>query len=167
MDNASILKIMSERRSRSRPQKAAEERLVKYVVFTIGEKPYALEADKVREISLDNEFHYVPFLPPYVRGYANRHGQPYTVLDLCMLFEKRVLDSKSLLILNAADDQIALLVSDVDEIVRLPPGAIHPLASEEESARYFANAIAAKGREIFVLDIGTILHRLERDVERI
>jgi len=166
MDNASILKIMSERRSRGRQRTEPEESLVKYVVFTIGERPYALAADEVREISFDNELHYVPFLPPYVSGYANRHGLPYTVLDLRVLFEKRALDSRSLLILNADDDQLALLVSGVDEIVKLPAASVHPLVSEEESARYFSNAITVKDREVFVLNLSTILRRLERDVER-
>ena len=166
MDNASILRIMSERRAKGPSRAEPEERLVKYVLFTIGERNYALGADKVREISFENELHYLPFLPSYVRGYANRHGLPYTVLDLSLLFEKRSLDSRTLLFLNVDDDQLALLVSGVDEIVKLPSASVHPLASEEESARYFANAITVKEREIFVLDLSTILRRLERDVER-
>ncbi|HUW42386.1 MAG TPA: chemotaxis protein CheW [Rectinemataceae bacterium] len=168
MDNASLLRTLTERAARNRVKDESGDRsLAKYVVFMIGERSYALPADRVREISFDNELYYVPFLPSYVRGYANRHGQPFTVLDLRMLFEKSALDSSTLLILNIDNDQLALLITDVDEIVKLPAGAVHPLASEEESARYFAHSITVEEREVFVIDVGTLLQRLERDVERI
>ncbi|MGO8695035.1 MAG: chemotaxis protein CheW [Rectinemataceae bacterium] len=167
MDNASLLRTMKERVARSRTKTESERPLAKYVVFTVGPQSYALPADRVREISFDNELYFVPFLPAYVRGYANRHGQPFTVLDIRMLFEKTALDSSTLLILNVENDQLALLITDVDEIVKLPAESIHPLASEEESARYFAHSITVKEREVFVVDVGTLLQRLERDVERI
>jgi chemotaxis signal transduction protein len=167
MDNASILRTLQERAVRERERESADEALVKYVVFTVGEERYALTADRVREISFNNELYYVPFLPSYVRGYANRHGQPFTVLDVRMLFEKAALDSTTLLILNVANDQLSLLITDVDEIIKLPADAAHALASEDESARYFTHSIDVKGRETFVLNIETLLERLERDVERI
>jgi purine-binding chemotaxis protein CheW len=167
MDNASLLRTLKERAARNRAKAESEQPLFKYVVFLVGEQSYALPAERVHEISFDNELYYVPFLPSYVRGYANRHGQPYTVLDIRMLFEKSALDSSTLLILNVDNDQLALLITDVDEIVKLPAEAAHPLASEEESARYFAHSITMKEREVFVLKVETLLQRLERDVERI
>lgn len=166
MDNAAILKTLKERAVRERKEEGRGETLVKYVVFSIGERSYALPAERVKEITFNNELYYVPFLPPYVRGYANRHGQPFTVLDVNMLFDKSLLDSSTLLILNIENDQLALLITDVDEIVKLPPESIHAIASDEESARYFSNSIGVKGGETFVLNVETLLERLETDVER-
>lgn len=167
MDNAAIMQSLKERAQKESAKRGGDQALVKYVVFSMGKTTYALNADHVREISFNNELYYVPFLPPYVRGYANRHGQPFTVFDVQMLFERSLLESTTLLILNVANDQFALLITDVDEIVKLPPEAIHPLASSDDSARYFAHSITVKDREVFVLNIETLLERLERDVERV
>lgn len=169
MDNASLLRTLKERvaRNRAKEETKQERRLVKFVVFAVGEQSYALPAELVREISFDNELYYVPFLPSYVRGYANRHGQPFTVIDIRMLFEQSALESGTILILNVENDQLALLITDADEIVKLPAEALHPLASEEESARYFSHSITVKDREIFVVNIETLIRRLERDVERV
>lgn len=166
MDNSTVMKILKEEGG-SEKKAAPEKKLSKYVIFAVGDTPFALPADLVREISFQNDLYYVPFLPPYVRGYANRHGQPHTVLDLRMLFEKKPLDSSALLILNIENDQLALLISDVDEIAKVPDDAIHGLAAKEEDAAYFAASIGVKGREIFALSVETLIKRLERDVERI
>ena len=166
MDNAAVMKMLKEGPDAGKKDRGAEKKLSKYVIFAIGERHFALPAGLVREISFENELYYVPFLPPYVRGYANRHGQPYTVLDLRMFFTKKALDSTALLILNVENDQLALLISDVDEIVKVPEDAIHALASEDESAKYFAHSVSVNGQEIFTLSVETLIKRLERDVER-
>lgn len=166
MDNAEILHSLKERARQDREQKVDDEPLFKYVVFSIGEQFYALSADVVREITIQDELYYVPFVPPYVRGYANRHGQPYTVMDVQMLFEQGPLESGTLLVLNVPGDQLALLISEVDEIIKVPASEIHSLASNDESSRYFTHSITVAEREVFALKVETLLERLERDIER-
>lgn len=167
MDNSEIMQTLKERAREEKTARRGETNLAKYVLFLVGERRYALKAEEVREISFDNELYYVPFVPPYIRGYANRHGQPFTVYDVQMLFEGSALDSTTLLILDITDDQLALLITDVDEIIKLPPSEIHPLASNDDTARYFAHSITAREEEVFVLNVETLLERLERDVERV
>ena len=166
MNNAEILKTLKQRAKQEAQKKYSDEALTKYVVFTVGEIAYALDADKVKEITFNNELYYVPFLPPYVRGYANRHGAPFTVYDVQLLFERGPLDSTTLLVLNLPGDQVGLLISDVNEIIKLPTEAVHPLASSDDTARYFSSSIEVQGKEVFVLNIDTLVERLERDVER-
>jgi len=166
LDNRTILNRLENRNDADRNVVVDEQRIRKYLVFNVGERPYALDAEAVREISSNNEFYYVPFVPPYVRGYANRHGQPYTIFDLQMLFENVVLDSKTLLILSMENDQAALLISDVLEILKVAESEVHRLTSEDDSSRYFANSLNLKGKEVFVLNVHTLLERLERDLER-
>lgn len=167
MDNSEIMETLRKRAREERKTRTHQTNLLKYVLFLVGERRYALKAEEVREISFDNELYYVPFVPPYVRGYANRHGQPFTVYDVQMLFEGSALDSTTLLILDVANDQLALLITDVDEIIKLPATEIHPLASNDETARYFSHSITAREEEVFVLNVETLLERLERDVERV
>src|ERR1035437_7016141 len=90
----------------------------KYVLFRVGEARYALPAGQVREIAADLPRFPVPFTPVWVRGVLNRQGEPYALLDIQAMLGGGVLDAQVNLMLNLADDQVALLVSDVLEIVR-------------------------------------------------
>lgn len=166
MENNEILeRIESEERPETDIE-VKEERIYRYLVFSIGEQELALTAEEVREIATHNEIYYVPFVPPYIRGYANRHGQPYTVFDVHMLFENSELEGKHLLILKINDDQIALLISDVEEIVRVPESKIYSLSSSDDTSQYFSGALKVNEREVFILNVHKILERLERDIER-
>ncbi len=167
MDNASLLRSLKQRAKKEQEKKTSGSGLSKFVIFQVEDTRFALKAEQVREISFENEIYYVPFLPPYIHGYANRHGQPFTVYDVQMLFEQRKLESSTLLILDIQEDQLALLISDIEEIVKLPQDAIHPLASHDESARFFAHSITVDEQELFVLNVDTLLERLERDIEHV
>lgn len=140
------------------------ESILKFLVFTIGDALYALAAEDVREISSENEVYYVPFVPPYILGYTNRHGTPYTVFDLQMLFESKPVDGQMLLILKSEDDQMAICIGDVREIVRVAERDLCRITSDDEKSKYFLSAIDLSGREVFVLNVETLLTRLESDL---
>lgn len=144
----------------------SEESLSRYLVFRIERQSYALLAEEVQEISANHEIFYVPFVPPYVRGYANRHGRPYTVFDLMMLFEKEALEGEHLLILKRPGDQAAFLISDVEELLKVRDSEVYTLSAEDDTSRYFRGALKSGNHDIFILDPDAILERLERDIER-
>ena len=166
MNNQELMDKLKSPGENSRKEGSADNVMCKYVIFLLGSSTYALPAADVKEISFDNSLYYVPFVPPYVRGYANRHGQPYTVFDLNLLFHNEKLESSTLLVLNLLQDQACLLISDVDEIIKIPSSDVHTLSSEDDSSRYFLESISIKGHEIFVLKGSALLERLERDIER-
>ena len=166
MDNAEIVDKLSGEKER-KEEETLQINQRKFVVFSVGEKRYALPAEEVKEISFDNQIYYVPFLPPYIRGYANRHGAPFSVLDVQMLFENTLLETRTLLILNIPNDQLALLISDVEEIIKVPETEIHSISSTDESSKYFTESITVKENETFILNTATLLERLEHDIERI
>jgi len=161
MNNNELLEKLKNQGAGEAKALEVEEIFHKYVVFSLGSSTYALPAADVKEISFDNTLYYIPFVPPYVRGYANRHGQPYTVFDLDILFRNEKLESSTLLVLN-----LPLLISDVDEIIKIPARDVHTISSEDDSSRYFLESITLKGEEIFVLKGSALLERLERDLER-
>jgi len=166
MNNKDLMNKLKNPAENSSTESSADNVMCKYVVFSLGSSTYALPAADVKEISFDNALYYVPFVPPYVRGYANRHGQPYTVFDLNLLFHNEKLESSTLLVLNLLQDQACLLISDVDEIIKIPSRDVHKISSDDDSSRYFLESITLKGQEIFVLKGQALLERLERDIER-
>lgn len=166
MDNSELLEKLKKNEESRENEKNAQAAYRKYVVFFLGSNSYALPASDVKEISFDNSIYYIPFVPPYVRGYANRHGQPFTVIDLSLLFHNEKLESSTLMVLDIPGDQACLLITDVDEIVKVPLDDIHDITSDDDTSRYFLETINIRGKEIFVLRAQMILERLEKDIER-
>lgn len=166
MENEAILSRLERDAQQQAEDDAEEITILKFLLFSVGDAVFALAAEDVREISTDNEIYYIPFVPAYIRGYANRHGQPYTVYDLNMLFQSAPLDSSTLLILKSETDQIALLIDDVREIIAVPENKMLRITSADDSSKYFSNALNVDDTEVFVLKVDALLERLERDLER-
>ncbi len=164
MDNQELLERLHQSQSEGEQQTAPQE-MRKYVVFFVGDAVFALPAADVREITFDNVVYYVPFLPPYIQGFANRHGQPYTVFDIRLLFKNEKLESGALLVLNLAQDHACLMISDVDEIVKVPLPEVHSITSEDEDSKYFLESFTLDGKEVFVINAVRLLERLERDLD--
>jgi chemotaxis signal transduction protein len=118
----------------------------------------------VREIIGGIPTFYVPFTPPYIRGFINRHGEPYTVIDLTVIFERENLDSNTYLILKRDDDHLSLLISDVLEIVKIPESDLHKITSKAQDDDYFLGSISPQEEEIFVLNLESVLKKLEADL---
>ncbi|MFP4363486.1 MAG: chemotaxis protein CheW [Spirochaetia bacterium] len=163
MDNKAVIqKLKQEAKGKTHAQQ--EEVIQKFLVFRLGPKKFALPAEEVREISLGDSIFFVPFVPPYIRGFINRHGEPYTVIDIQVLFENEQLKASTFLILNTEEDQACFLISDVQEILKLSSEYVHTITSVDESNRFFLKTIQYNDEEIFVLNTTSILERLENDV---
>jgi len=141
-----------------------QQQYYKYLIFTIHNTPYALPAEAVREISLEDELHFVPFVPPYVRGIINRHGEPFAVIDVRVLFENLQTDIHSYLVLAHENRQSALGISDVREIKRVGESQIHEIKSSDDEYRFFTYSLSLEDERVFVLHVDAILKRLQDDV---
>lgn len=169
-ESSSLLeRIERARKSGEDHRDSVSVNINKYMIITINDKKYALFAEEVREIVGNVPIFYIPFTPPYIRGFINRHGEPYTVLDLQVLFQRENLDSSTFLILGREDDQLALLISEVMEIVRLPDSELHRITSVVNDEQYFLGSISPQNdkEEIFVLNLDNILRKLETDLASI
>jgi chemotaxis signal transduction protein len=164
MDNQELLERLHRVKGEEEIQDEPQE-MRKYVVFYVGDAVYALPAEDVREVTFDNVVYYVPFLPPYILGFANRHGQPYTVFDVRLLFKNEKLESGALLVLSIPQDHACLMISDVEEIVKVPLTEVHSITSEDEASKFFMESFSQAGKEIFVLNAIRLLERLERDLD--
>ncbi len=167
MDNAELMnELMEVKKQKTQIQEEAQEEFVKLLVFQINEKKYALYSDDIREIVMELSVFYLPFVPVYITGFINRHGEPYTVVDLNMLFEQKKLSASTFLILNSEDDQIALLISDVVEIKKVNKKNVHLITAQDTNEDYFSGSITSGDEsETLILNIQNILRRLENDIE--
>lgn len=166
MDNDELLQRLAPAGEAVEETSAAPVETARYLVFHTEGTHYALPSEAVAEIVIDAPRFFVPFVPPYIRGLINRHGEPYTVLDLSMFLAQKPLEAFTYLVLNVPGDQIALLVSDVIEIPRVPVNEVNEIAVSEESDDCLCGSFTLNGTEVLVLNMGAILARLKSDAGR-
>ena len=142
----------------------AEVRYRKFIIVGIMDKRFAIPATVIREIVIDVPLHFVPFVPPYISGFVNRHGEPYTVVDLGVLFEQKATEERSFLVLNLPDDQLAFLVSDIHEIVKVPESDAFPITEKLEDERFFEGSVRLGTDDVFIVSVDGIRTRLAGDL---
>jgi len=170
MKTEDLMKRIEDAQSDEGPDERAASlaETVKLLIVRIGGKKYAFHTDHIREIVRDTRVYFVPFVPPYVKGILNRHGDPYTVFDLNWLFENAALDASIFLISNFADDQIAIAISDVVEILKVAENKIRRIATTpERKDEFFSAVVNMEDADIFVIDLALVLERLENDLESV
>ncbi len=166
MDSDALMdRIEAARTEADQGGKTAPEPSVKFLVVRVDRTRYALPADQVREIVVGATRHYIPFVPPYIRGLINRHGEPYAVFDLRVRFEKEALEAETFVISGSEGGQLAFLVSDIVEILKVPERRVHAISPDGEASACFAGALTARDEEVLIIHIGNILADLARDLE--
>ncbi len=166
-ENEELLKDIAAQEESKNTQAVTEEKIIKFLIFRVGQRLYALHADEVREIIGGNAVFYLPFAPAYVRGLINRHGEPHTVLDVHALLEQNQADADNFLVLKIDDDKIAFLISEILEIIKIPENKINTLTSKESEMRFFKGSISVNDEEVFILHVDNLLRKLDEDLEKV
>jgi len=138
--------------------------LVKFVIFNIDNKIYALPGDRVREIVIGYKVYYLPFIPSYIRGLINRHGEPYTVVDIKVLFEKEKLDAQKYIIIRDETDKLSLVISEILKIVNIDKNEVHPITSQTDEGDFFNQSITLDNVEIPILEVDSIVRKIKNDI---
>ena len=147
-------------------QPAEDETIHKLLIFQIDSRRYAVYADLVREIVINHDLYFIPFVPPYITGLINRQGQPYTVFDLKMLFTNEKLRASKVLIMKSETDFIAFLITDVAEISGIPASGINLVVSSE-TENTFIGSFNHRDEEIFIVNVQEIYNRLANDLQNL
>lgn len=166
-ENEEILEAIEKQEREEETTETTEEEQQKFLIFLVGSQRYGLYADEVREIIGGNPVFYLPFVPTYIRGLINRHGGPHTVFDVHALLGQEQTEANNYLILKLEDDNVAILISEVLEIVTVPKSQINILTSQESEMRFFRGSITINEKEVFILDLNNLLLKLEEDLEKV
>lgn len=110
-----------------------------YLAFSLGGEAYAIEIGNIVEILRPLPITEVPRADPDVVGVMSVRGRLVAVLDLKRRFKLQqkgvAMDKKSrILLVDAIDEEIGLLVDEVLQVYRLSEGEIEPptvLGSEQ------------------------------------
>lgn len=101
------------------------------IVFTLGEKHYAVNSDQVEEISKMMDSTMVPNAPKHIRGLINLRGNVVALVNLSELLclkEKECYNN--IVIMNKEDEKIGILVTEVKEVLKIQDEDIEKVSGD-------------------------------------
>lgn len=128
---------------------------IQWVTFRLGDEMYGINVMQVQEVLRLTEIAPVPGAQGYVIGIINLRGNVVTVIDLRNRFglpPKDPDDASRIVIIEADDQVIGILVDSVAEVVELRSSDIEaaPNVGNEESSRYI-QGVSSRGNHLLIL----------------
>ena len=138
-----------------------------WVTFRLGDETYGVNVMQVQEVLRITEIAPVPGAPDYVVGIINLRGNVVTVIDTRKrfgLYPKDPDDSSRIVIIEAEDQVIGILVDSVAEVVELRSSEIEsaPNVGNEESSRFIQGVTSRNGELLILVDLNRFLSDEER-----
>ena len=135
-----------------------------WLVFTAGEKKYALLSSEVREILRDVPVFPLPFVPEYVNGILNRYGEPYAVIDPLPILGENPQDSKLFLVLYG-ESHICFKITDVIEFFTTQDTDLKYF-SLADSGKFYVGSFGYEGNEVLILNSASFIELVEKSIEQ-
>lgn len=138
------------------------------VVFELAGEHYGVDIGAVNTIIRMQEVTAIPRTPEFVEGVINLRGSIIPVIDIRKRFGLAVGDlgkSSRIVVVEALDQMIGMMVDAVAETLRLPANAIEPPSPIISSidSEYLRGVGKQDNRLVILLDLGKILNVAERD----
>jgi purine-binding chemotaxis protein CheW len=132
------------------------------IVFVLRGVRYAVEMSSVSEVMRGPVITRVPGLPAWVQGVTNLHGEIVSVVDLSRFLEVGALTSRpptSMIVAQAADQRIGLMVDDVELIYTFPLEQVlsPPFKVEPSIVAHLRGAVEREKEFIRLLDCEQLL----------
>ena len=141
---------------------ASNEPEMRWVTFRLENEKYGINVMQVQEVLRVSEIAPVPGAPDYVLGIINLRGNVVTVIDTRKRFglmPKEMDDSTRIVIIEADEQVVGILVDSVAEVVDLRMSEMEsaPNVGTEESAK-FIQGVASHDSELLILvDLNKLL----------
>ncbi len=163
-DNDELLRLI-ENESEIVKNESIKDNLVKMVVFYIDDKLYAVYGALIQEVVIDFKIFYLPFAPVYIKGLINRHGEPYSVIDIKQLLNNVSINGRTFLVLRNRIDRISFLISSIYKIINISSNEIHSISSVNEGEDFFEGAVSIDGHEVFIINTQKIIEKISNDIK--
>ncbi len=136
--------------------------ILQWVTFRLDNETYGINVMQVQEVLRVTEIAPVPGSPDYVMGIINLRGNVVTVLDTRRRFglgPQEMDDSTRIVVIEAEDNVVGILVDSVAEVVELNRSAVEssPNVGNDESAKYIEGVANHDGELLILVDINKLL----------
>lgn len=140
--------------------------ILQWVTFKLGDETYAINVMQVQEVLRVSDISPVPGAPDFVLGIINLRGNVVTVIDArrrINLPPREPDDDSRIVIIEAGDQVVGMLVDNVAEVVELRDAEIEPAPNvgNDESSKYI-QGVVNRGEELIILmDLDKLLSEEE------
>jgi purine-binding chemotaxis protein CheW len=139
-----------------------EEKLVQFVVFSLGDEEFGVDIEQVSEIVRIGKFAPIPDSPKFIRGLTNVRGTIIAVIDLKKRFtlrEEKNVEGKHIIITREQKNLLGILVDEVTEVLRVAQKEIKPTPGMTTviHKKYMRGVITVGDRMIIILDLKSVL----------
>lgn len=136
-----------------------------WLIFSVNDKQYAIEAPVAKEILRNMDIYPLPFVPEYIKGVINRHGNPYTVIDLAAFFGDEQQEASLFIVMNLEDNQFCVQITDIlDFHTANESSVIH--ITETEDLDFFNGTIEYQEKNVPIILIDKIYETIRKDLEK-
>ncbi len=141
-------------------QSRAEYRMI---AFSLAGRDYGIDIMKIKEISHEGKFTYVPNAAPFVVGVHNLRGEIIPIIDLRRMFSLAVPETRSgselnILILKLDKLVLGVIVDSIEGVVGTPADSVqppHPIFGDI-NMQYISGVVERDGKLIVILDVEKI-----------
>lgn len=141
------------------PQPETTGEYERSMLFRVGHATFGITLSHALEVIRRPNITPVPGVPGWVAGVYNLHGEIISVVRLSVFLGKPREDSTTMLVMDAGDQTIGMLVSSVETIYAYPLDAIlSPIAVvEPELVNYLRGVIHWRSETVRLLDCERLL----------
>ncbi len=146
----------------SEAQEKLSDPVNQWVTFKLGNETFGINVMQVQEVLRIPDIAPVPGAPDYVLGIINLRGNVVTVIDTRQKFGliPNGTDESSRIVIIEADDQvIGILVDSVAEVVELSDSMIEsaPNVGNDESSKYIQGVTSHEKQLVILVDLNKFL----------
>lgn len=143
----------------------------KYLTFPLGKEMYAIEIRLVTEIICIQPITELPEVPDYIKGIVNIRGKVIPVMDVRLRFRLQPIaysQRTCIVIIEANDISVGLIVDDVSEVLSIADNKIKPLPNiNKKYENKFVKSIGvSESSVILILDYDRLLNHAEEEISR-
>jgi purine-binding chemotaxis protein CheW len=146
----------------SQVAKQSNDPITQWVTFFLDNEKYGIKVMQVQEVLRMTEIAPVPGAPHYVLGIINLRGNVVTVIDSRKRFglpDKEPDDSTRIVIIEAGDHVVGILVDSVAEVVDLRASEIEtaPNVGTDDSSKYIQGVSSQRQELLILVDVDKLL----------
>jgi purine-binding chemotaxis protein CheW len=149
--------------SMSQIQEKASDTVSQWVTFRLGDEIYGIDVLQVQEVLRITEISPVPGAPHYVLGIINLRGNVVTVIDARNRFglpPKETDDASRIIVVDAFDKVVGLLVDNVSEVAYVPNSQIEvgPNVGADDGNKFVSGVSNRDGDLLIMVDLAKLIN---------
>lgn len=144
-------------------ERAVNTSVSQWVTFRLGDETYGIDVLQVQEVLRVSEISPVPGALSFVIGIINLRGNVVTVLDARHRFglpPKESDDASRIIVVDAFDKVVGLLVDSVSEVAYVPASEIEspPTVGTDDNAKFVSGVCNREGELLILIDLAKLLN---------